>query len=164
MSTIIFLPVSPLSNAALVEERLDLAMLSPGTSPPDGLEAWFSSPTRRLVFARGDHPAISDCVVVMQEQETGDKRLVAYVVSNANRELNTSELSRFVGEKLPGYMIPAFFVMLDALPLTSSGKIDRKALPVPDHRRPELAEKYLLPKTEVERTVSSIWKEDATRK
>jgi DNA-binding transcriptional LysR family regulator len=55
-----WLPVSPLSNAALVEERIDLAMLSPGVSPPGGTEAWFSPPTRRLVFARGDHPAVSD--------------------------------------------------------------------------------------------------------
>ena len=68
-------------------------------------------------------------------------------------------LRRFLHERLPDYMIPSAFVVLDALPLTANGKIDRKALPAPDSARPELAAAYLAPRNEVEETLAGIWAE-----
>ena len=79
--------------------------------------------------ALAQHPAVSDGVVVAHENGGGDKRLVAYVVSE--HTLITTELREFLKHKLPEYMVPSSFVMLDQLPLTPSGKLDRRALPSP---------------------------------
>ena len=79
------------------------------------------------------YPGIQTSVVVVREDNPGDKRLVAYIVPET--EINTpksSELRRILKEKLADYMIPAAFVVLDTLPLTPNGKVDSKSLPVPD--------------------------------
>jgi amino acid adenylation domain-containing protein len=78
------------------------------------------------------HPAIDRTIVVVNEDIPGDKRLVAYLVANQDRKLTINALRDFLSQKLPSYMIPAAFVVLDILPLTSNGKVDRKALPAPD--------------------------------
>src|SRR6185312_10562496 len=69
------------------------------------------------------------------------------------------ELWQFLKHKLPSYMIPSAFVLLDELPLTSSGKVDRHALPAPEPNRPELAAGYVEPRTPVEETLTAIWAE-----
>ncbi|GFE67456.1 non-ribosomal peptide synthetase [Chroococcus sp. FPU101] len=90
------------------------------------------------------HPKVKESVVIVQE------RLIAYVVPSL--ELTSSELRSFVSERLPDYMIPAFFVLLDSLPLTSNGKIDRIALP-----SPEITVSDDVPHTVIESKLAKIW-------
>ena len=70
-----------------------------------------------------------------------------------------SELRNFLQEKLPAYMVPSAFVVLDAIPLTPNGKVDRRALPEPESLQPESEAAYMAPRTEVERTIATIWQE-----
>ena len=86
------------------------------------------------------HPAVADAVLCVQD-ETGDKRLLAYVAPKNGLTMETSELREFLRAKLPDYMIPAQFALLDALPLNENGKVDRRALPAPPTNpavRPEM--------------------------
>ncbi|MCZ6625085.1 MAG: phosphopantetheine-binding protein, partial [Deltaproteobacteria bacterium] len=87
------------------------------------------------------------------------KRLVAYVIANQEPRPTASELRSFLKEKLPDYMVPSAFVMLDALPLTPNGKVDRRALPAPDQTRPNLENGFVAPRTPVEEALAGIWAE-----
>ena len=86
-----------------------------------------------------------------------DKRLVAYVVPRREPAPAISELRGFLKEKLPAYMIPSAFVFVDIMPLTPTGKIDRKALPAQEKRRPDMDESYMAPHTPVEELVAGVW-------
>jgi amino acid adenylation domain-containing protein len=97
---------------------------------------------------------IKDCVVVVKEKNPGNKRLVAYVVSDG--ELNVQELRDKLSKSLPDYMVPSFFVSLEKIPLSPNGKIDKKALPEPEGNI-EATHKYVAPRTETERKLVAIW-------
>ena len=105
-----------------------------------------------------EHPDVRAAVVVAQEETPGDTRLVAYVVPAGPERPGAAELRAFLKQKLPEYMMPAAFVTVSALPLTPSGKVDRRALPAPERRRPK-EEPYTPPRTPVEETLAEIWKE-----
>ena len=102
---------------------------------------------------------VSEAVVVVREDEPGDKRLVGYVVAEAGAVVNSSELRRGLQERLPEYMVPAALVMLEQLPLTANGKVNRRELPAPDGSRPELEATYVGPRTVVEEALVGIWSE-----
>jgi amino acid adenylation domain-containing protein len=102
------------------------------------------------------HPAVRESVVVVREDEAGDKRLVAYAIPQTAQSAQVGELRQFLKEKLPDYMVPNAIVILESLPLTPSGKIDRRALPAPDSQ-PELKDKYVAPSTPIEAMLVQIW-------
>jgi amino acid adenylation domain-containing protein len=96
--------------------------------------------------------------VVVAHGDCGDKRLICYVVADQPAPA-ADELRRFVGDKLPDYMVPSAFVFLDALPLLPNGKVHLSALPAPDATRPELTAAYVPPQSEAEQIVAGIWQE-----
>jgi amino acid adenylation domain-containing protein/FkbM family methyltransferase len=103
----------------------------------------------------GQHDDVQICCVVAREQAQGNKCLVAYVVLQKEVTPTTDELRQFLSDKLPAYMVPNVFVMLESLPLTPNGKVDRSALPAPDLQQ-ELSD-YVMPNTEVEKIIADIW-------
>jgi amino acid adenylation domain-containing protein/non-ribosomal peptide synthase protein (TIGR01720 family) len=107
--------------------------------------------------ALGQHPAVREAVVLLREDDPGAKRLVAYLATAQEPSPSISELRGFLKERLPEYMIPSAFVMLEALPVTSSGKVDRRALPAPSEARPELERVYVAPSSAAEETLAGIW-------
>jgi len=108
------------------------------------------------------HSAVKTAIVIAREDETEQKRLVAYIVPqaegiSAQQEQNfiaVTELRQFLKAKLPEYMIPSAFVILESLPLTPNGKIDRRALPAPEFQSEE---QYVAPRNPIEEILSSIW-------
>jgi amino acid adenylation domain-containing protein len=106
------------------------------------------------------HPAVRECVVLAREDLPGGKRLTAYVVAEPDKAgVTFAELRDFLKTKLPDHMIPSAFVFLDAMPLTTNGKVDRKALPAPEQTRPELDESFAAPTTPTETALVEIWRE-----
>ncbi|MBD1837880.1 non-ribosomal peptide synthetase [Coleofasciculus sp. FACHB-501] len=103
------------------------------------------------------HPGVQQAVVIAREDNSNDKYLVAYVVPKQEAATTPVQLRSFLKEKLPNYMVPSSFVLLEAIPLTPNGKIDRRALPEPDTARPELESAYIAPRTAIEEVVAGIW-------
>ncbi|MEH1787860.1 MAG: amino acid adenylation domain-containing protein [Nostoc sp.] len=112
-----------------------------------------------------EHPSVMEATVISRKDVSDYEQLVAYVVANTSAVdlmSNTqvvSQLRQHLEAKLPNYMMPSAFVMLDALPLTPNGKVDRQALPAPSTTRPKLEAAYQPPQTEIEKTIASIWQE-----
>ncbi len=102
------------------------------------------------------HPAIWESVVIVREDQPGDKRLVAYVVPQVEQSPTVLELRQFLKAKLPEYMMPSAFVLLESLPLTSNGKVDRRALPTHELDN-TLLEKYVAPRTPTEEMLALLW-------
>jgi aspartate racemase len=102
-------------------------------------------------------PQILHAAVVVHEDETKDKRLVGYVVTQ--KQITSDELREALKPRLPDYMIPSIFMMLESLPLTASGKIDRKALPAPALDGTARQQSYVAPRTETETRIAQIWSE-----
>jgi amino acid adenylation domain-containing protein len=108
------------------------------------------------------HRYLRDAVVVVREEEAGDKRLVAYytVAERAGEAegvvVNAEQLREYVSQSLPEYMVPAAYVRLEKVPLTPNGKVDRKALPRPEEGA-YAVRKYEAPEGEIETTVAQIW-------
>ncbi|MEH2068925.1 MAG: amino acid adenylation domain-containing protein [Nostoc sp.] len=105
--------------------------------------------------ALSQHGNVQTSCVIACEETPGNKRLVAYVVPQKDVTLIMGELRQFLADKLPGYMLPTAFIILESLPLTPNGKVDRHALPKPDLQQ-ELSD-YVMPNTEVERIIAGIW-------
>jgi amino acid adenylation domain-containing protein len=105
------------------------------------------------------HPGVREAVVVAREDAPGGKRLIAYVVASEESPPTTSELRDYLKRTVPEYMVPSSFVVLEALPLTATGKVDRNALPVPEQARPELAQVYVAPRTAVEEVICGVFSE-----
>ncbi|MEH2171961.1 amino acid adenylation domain-containing protein [Nostoc sp.] len=104
------------------------------------------------------HPYVQANVVIVREDVPKQQRIIAYIVLNTEYpNLKTSELQGFLQQRLPSYMVPSAFVLLDELPLTPNGKIDRKALPAPTTNRIELEDTFAAPKNEIEKVLASIW-------
>lgn len=102
-------------------------------------------------------PGIHQAVVVRREVQPGDARLVAYLAPQSSNGMPTEEqLRQVLGASLPAYMIPSHFVMIDKLPLTQNGKIDRRSLPDPQQPEPSARQELL---TDTERSVAVIWQE-----
>src|SRR6185369_3776435 len=107
-------------------------------------------------------PAVAEAVAAVREDAPGDRRLVAYLVpapGAAEGDLSVGALRRHLAARLPEAMIPSAFVPLVALPLTQSGKIDRRALPAPEAGRPRLDSDYAAPRTPNEKTLAAVWQE-----
>jgi amino acid adenylation domain-containing protein len=108
------------------------------------------------------HSAIRETLVVAREDKPGDKQLVAYVVVNPQSPIPNSQsrdFRSFLKSKLPDYMLPGAFVILESLPLTHNGKVDTRSLPAPDMTRPELQEAFVAPKTQPEKVLAEVWAE-----
>ncbi|MGW1751704.1 amino acid adenylation domain-containing protein [Streptomyces sp. NPDC002092] len=99
------------------------------------------------------HPAIGQAAVMVREDHTGSKRLVGYVAPVGDAGVPVAELRRFVAERLPDYMVPAVFMVLDRLPLNANGKLDRAALPEPEFT----GAAYRAPRTEAERILAEVY-------
>ena len=105
------------------------------------------------------HPAVREAAVVARTDAAG-QRLVGYVVPQSDAATpSTTELRAYLSGKLPEYMVPAAFVLLDAMPLSPNGKVDRKGLPAPGPDRPDLAVEFVAPATPTERKLALIWSE-----
>jgi amino acid adenylation domain-containing protein len=107
------------------------------------------------VLAR--HPVVRESAVLAREDTPGEMRLVAYVASQGTGTALNGDLRAFLKERLPDYMVPAVFVTMDTLPLTSNGKIDRRALPAPERSRAEDGSTYVAPRNLTEEILAGIW-------
>ncbi len=107
----------------------------------------------------GQHSAVQENVVLAREDGGGQKRLLAYVVTGQDHQTSINELRSFLREKLPDYMIPSGFVLLEEFPLTPNGKVDRRALPEPGQTRPDLEAAFVTPRSAAEEVVAAIWSE-----
>lgn len=113
----------------------------------------------------GQHPGVREAVVLARPDISGDKRLVAYVVSSGTQAPATNDLRELLRARLPEYMVPSAFLRLDRLPLTSSGKVDRRRLPAPDQQHvPETIGEIARPRDSLERALAEIWEKVLTVK
>ncbi len=105
------------------------------------------------------HPAVREAVVMAREDVLGEKRLVAYVVQYEEQRATVNELKSQLMKQLPASMVPSAFVQLERLPVTANGKLDRRALPVPELSRTETEESYVAPVLPVHWQLVQIWEE-----
>ena len=105
------------------------------------------------------HSSIREAVVIAREVGPGDKRLAAYVVLYQEHPISFNELREFLTAKLPEYMLPTSFTLLDSMPLTPNGKVNRQALPAPNRVRPNLKGSYAAPRNDTEETLAGIWEQ-----
>jgi amino acid adenylation domain-containing protein len=103
------------------------------------------------------HPDVRETIVIPKEDDYGNKNLIAYMVPQNKPTLSTQELRQFVSEKLPTYMIPSAFVVIEALPLTPNGKIDRAKLPTPEHIRQGAEQDFIGARNDIESQLIKIW-------
>ncbi len=102
-----------------------------------------------------EHPFVGKAEIIATQIHSDTLELVAYV--EATSDVNVTQLRNHLAQTLPYYMVPSAFVMLKALPMTPNGKVDRRALPAPEHTRPELHGGFTAPRTIVEEMLAGIW-------
>jgi amino acid adenylation domain-containing protein/non-ribosomal peptide synthase protein (TIGR01720 family) len=105
------------------------------------------------------HPEVEAAIVLVREDEPGQKRLVAYVVPVQSATSAIGALRGYLKEKLPSHMVPSAFMILESLPLTPNGKIDRRSLPAPETDRADLDTSYVSPRNSIEAALVAIWAE-----
>ena len=105
------------------------------------------------------HPDVREIVVLARQDEAGEKQLTAYIVPHYNSGYTHNKLRGFLQQRLPNYMVPSAFVMLESLPLTVNGKVDRHKLPAPSRERPQLEQAYIAAQTDLERLLAGILSE-----
>lgn len=114
---------------------------------------------REITAVLSTHPSLTAAVVVAREDTPGQKVLVAYVVGNTDSGPNTDELRSYLKERLPEYMVPSVFVPLAALPLTTNGKVDWRALPAPQVSLTRAGREYIAPRNDLQQQLVDIWEE-----
>ena len=105
------------------------------------------------------HPLLAEAAVAVRERSPGDPQLVAYTAARNGASPSVTELRQFLRQRLPEYMLPSLFLALPALPVTSSGKVDRRALPAPDWSVAQRDGEYVPPRTPDEEQLAAIWQE-----
>ncbi|TFG60648.1 MAG: non-ribosomal peptide synthetase, partial [Nitrospirales bacterium] len=108
--------------------------------------------------ALAEHPDVKDCVVLAQQDQQGDKYLIAYVVPRQQATLTPHDLSHFLKKKLPSSMVPSSYMLLEAFPLTAGGKLHLQALPIPDQSHRVQSATYVPPRTPLEELIGEIWR------
>jgi amino acid adenylation domain-containing protein/non-ribosomal peptide synthase protein (TIGR01720 family) len=103
------------------------------------------------------HPDLREIAVVAREDTPGVRRLVAYFIARPGTSVSISDLRSLIKDKLPDYMMPSVFMLIEALPISTSGKIDTQALPVPEQDRSGLETTYVAARSEIEETLAKIW-------
>ncbi|ARU63540.1 hypothetical protein CBW65_22920 [Tumebacillus avium] len=106
-----------------------------------------------------EHPDVKEAIVIDREDVPGVKRLVGYIIPAQGAELSTARLREHLLAALPDYMVPHAFVLLENIPLTSNGKVDRKLLPAPDRQRSEERNSFAAPSTPMELLLAEVWQE-----
>jgi amino acid adenylation domain-containing protein len=110
----------------------------------------------------GRHPGVRECTVLARQDgptEPNAKRLVAYVAPKSEPAATSAELRAFLKEKLPEYMVPSAFVVLEAMPRKANGKVDRRALPAPEKSLSEAGRAYRPPRDDVEKQLVALWEQ-----
>jgi len=108
------------------------------------------------------HPSIAEAVVIVQEVN-GEKRMAGYVIASRPKP-SGRELSKYLRDRLPDYMVPADFVFLETMPLTPNGKVDRRALPSLEISGTEVREDFVAPRDQFESTMTRLWEQVLGRK
>ncbi len=106
-----------------------------------------------------EHEAVRETAVLAKPDASGHKRLIAYVVTQPGQTADPLTLRNFLKDRLPEYMVPAQVMLLDEMPLTPSGKINRRGLPEPDESARAVAQEFVAPGTAVEAVVAKVWRE-----
>lgn len=104
------------------------------------------------------HPAVQEVAVIAQAGEAGQSRLIAYVTGDGEPPAPEA-LRQYLKDRLPDHMVPSIFVLLPALPRTTGGKVDRRALPTPPQQRPDLDRPYVAPRTPLEEFLAELWRD-----
>ncbi len=105
-----------------------------------------------IEVALTNHPAVQQAAVVVRADQPGNKRLDAYVATDSPSLLTADDLRTFLYQTLPAYMVPATFTLLERLPLSPNGKVDRQSLPAPEREQP-----YVAPRSPLEQQVAALW-------
>ncbi|HEX2925663.1 MAG TPA: amino acid adenylation domain-containing protein [Ruminiclostridium sp.] len=108
------------------------------------------------------NPMVKESVVAAKDYGCGGKSLVAYIIPSQKQqktELTAENLRKYLKEKLPDYMVPSAFMIVDSFKMTPNGKINRKALPIPESLRPQLGTDYVEPSSGFEKQITAIWRE-----